>query len=531
MARLSDIAIFVGLAVCGSFLTRLPVRAADDLRPGEAAAKPADAAPEQDKPADQPATPPAGGFTGNLMVTVGKSITIDSPLNIQRIYYANGDLVEAVAINPKEVLITGKAPGVTTLMVWQQNGNRMMYELTVRPSPVRLDAVRQQIARDFPDDDINVTWDNDTAFVRGTVKDVNSADRVMAMVLTLGKAINLLRVRIPQAEPQILLKVKFADVDRSASQQLGINLASAALGQDTGITTGQFGTTQVDNNGTFTLSQALNVLLFRKDINLGATIQALESKNLLQMLSEPNLLAINGQEASFLSGGQFPVPMVEGNTTLGTVTIMFKEYGIRLTFTPNVTPRGTIRLKVTPEVSSLDFANGVQISGFTVPALSTRKVDTEVELESGQSFLIAGLLDNNATESFSKIPGLGDIPVLGKLFQSRAITKKNTELLVIVTPELVRPIPQGQPVTQLKMPMTFLKTNTGAPMEHPGMDKTGPVPVHPPADSMPLEQLLQEQMKGQQTTPHSNTQNPQGNPPIPQPPTAGAAGAPTGVIK
>ena len=531
MARLRDFAIFAGLAVCGSFLTRLPARAADEVRPAEAAAKPAAVAPAEDKPEEQPAAPPAGGFTGNLMVTVGKSITIDSPINIQRIYYANGDLVEAVAINPKEVLITGKAPGVTTLMVWQQNGTRMMYELTVRPSPVRLDAVRQQIARDFPDDDINITWDNETAFVRGTVKDVNSADRVMAMVLTLGKAINLLRVKIPQAEPQILLKVKFADVDRSASQQLGINIASAALGQDTGITTGQFGTTQVDNTGTFSLSQALNVLLFRKDINLGATIQALEAKNLLQMLSEPNLLAINGQQASFLSGGQFPIPMVEGNTSLGAVSIVFKEYGIRLNFLPNVTPRGTIRLRVNPEVSSLDFANGVQISGFTVPALSTRRVDTEVELESGQSFLIAGLLDNNATESFSKIPGLGDIPILGKLFQSRAITKKNTELLVIVTPELVRPSPQGQPVTQLKMPTQFLKKNTDAPIEQPGMDKTGPVPVHPPSDSMPLEQLLQERMKGQQATPQSNTQNPQGNPPVPQPATVGPPGAPGGVIK
>ena len=537
MSRLKDIAIFVGLAACGSFLTRLPLHAADEVRPAEvkpvdpATLKPADVVAPQDKPADQPTPPPAGGFTGKLIVTVGMSITIDSPLNIQRIYYANGELVEAVAINPKEVLITGKAPGVTTLMVWQQNGNRMMYELTVRPSPVRLDAIRQQIARDFPDDDINITWDNDTVFVRGTVKDVNSADRIMAMVTTLGKAINLLRVKIPEVEPQILLKVKFADVDRSASQSLGVNLASAAFNQDTGISTGQFGTTGIDNTGTFSLSQALNVLLFRKDLNLGATIQALESKNLLEMLSEPNVLAINGQTASFLSGGQFPVPMVQGNTSLGTVTIAFKEYGIRLTFTPNLTPRGTIRLKVAPEVSSLDFANGVQISGFTVPALSTRKVDTEVELESGQSFIIAGLLDNNATESFSKIPGLSAIPVLGKLFQSRAITKKNTELLVIVTPEVVRPIPQGQPVTELKMPMKYLTPNTGAPMQTPSMDKTGPVPTHPPSDSMPLEQLLQERMKGQQASPLSNTQQQQQQPAIPQPPIAGAPGAPAGVIK
>ncbi len=527
MSRLRDIAIFAGLALGGSFLTRLPVRAADEVRPAAATVKSADAAGGQEKPAEQVPAPPASGFTGKLIVTVGMSITIDSPLNIQRVYYANGDLVEAVAINPKEVLITGKAPGVTTLMVWQQNGNRLIYELTVRPSPVKLEAIRAQIARDFPDDDINITWDNDTVFVRGTVKDVTDADRIIAMVTTLGKAINLLRVKIPEVEPQILLKVKFTDVDRSASQSLGINIASAALGQDTGISTGQFGNTGIDNTGTFSLSQALNILLFRKDLNLGATIQALEAKNLLEVLSEPNVLAINGQTASFLSGGQFPVPMINGNANLGTVTIAFKEYGIRLTFTPNITPRGTIRLKVSPEVSSLDFANGVQISGFTIPALSTRRVDTEVELEDGQSFIIAGLLDNNATESFSKIPGLSSIPVLGKLFQSRAITKKNTELLVIVTPEIVRPIPQGQTVTDLKMTMPFLKPNTTAPMQTPGMDKTGPVPTHPPTDSMPLELLLQERLKGLQATPQSNMQQPA----IPQAPIGGTPAAPSGVVK
>ncbi|SPE39799.1 Type II and III secretion system protein [Candidatus Sulfopaludibacter sp. SbA3] len=532
MSRLKDIAIFVGLAVCGSLLTRLPVRAADEVRPADAVAKPADAtaktvdvAPQQ-KPAEQPPAPPAGGFTGKLIVTVGMSITIDSPLNISRVYVANGDLAEAVGITPKEVLITGKGVGITTLMVWQQSGSRLMYELTVRPSPVRLEALRMQVARDFPDDDINITYDNDFVFVRGTVKDVIASDRIMAMATTLGKSINLLRVKVPEAEPQILLKVKFADVDRSASQSLGINSASAAFNQDTGISTGQFGPAGIDNTGTFTLSQALNILLFRKDLNLGATIQALESKNLLQVLSEPNLLAINGQQASFLSGGQFPVPTVQGNANLGTVTIMFKEYGIRLTFTPVITPRGTIRLKVNPEVSSLDFANGVQISGFTVPAISTRRVETEVELEAGQSFILAGLLDNSTTENFSKIPGLSSIPVLGNLFKSRAITKKNTELMVIVTPELVRPIPQGQPLPEITRTTPFLKSS-GVPLQQPGMDKTGPVPFHPPSDTMPIEQLIQDRKKGQQA-PDANQQQ---NQPLPQPPIAGANGAPTGVIK
>lgn len=525
MTRVKDIAIFAAMAACGSLLTRMPVRAADEVHPADAIVKPA-VLPVADKPADPPQEQQAAlALTGKLIVTVGMSITIDSPLNIQRVYIANGEIAEAVAINPKEVLITGKGAGVTSLMVWQQNGNRLVYELTIRPSGVKLEALRLQIARDFPDDDINITWDNDTAFVRGTVKDVTAADRVMAMVLTLGgKSVNLLRVKVPEVEPQILLKVKFADVDRSVSQDLGVSIASAAFNQVTGISTGQYSTAGINGAGSFSLSDALNVLLFRKDLNLGVAIKALEARNLLELLSEPNLLAINGQTASFLSGGQFPVPMVQGSASLGTVTIAFKEYGIRLTFTPTVTPRGTIRLKVNPEVSSLDFANAVSIGGFNVPALSTRKVDTEVELESGQSFIIAGLLDNTTSENLSKIPGLSNIPVLGKLFQSRGRSKKNTELLVIVTPELVRPIPAGQQVTDLNRPLPFMQTNTPGLLRQPGIDKTGPVPVHPPSDSMPLEELIQDRRKGEQA--------PQASPQQANPlPTVGAPGAPTGVVK
>jgi pilus assembly protein CpaC len=532
VSRLTEIAVFLGIVGCGSLLTRIPAHAADEVHPAEAVVKTADPVVKhpdsaaQEKPAEQPAPAPTGGFSGKLIVTVGMSITIDSPLNIARVYIANGDLAEAVAINPKEVLITGKGPGVTTLMVWQASGTRLMYELTVRPSSVKLEAVRMQIARDFPNDDINITWDNDTAFVRGTVKDVTSAERVMAMVTTIGKAINLLRVTVPDVEPQVLLRVKFADVDRNASTDIGVNLASRAFNQYTGIATGQFGNTGIDNTGTFSLSDALNVFLFRKDLNLGATIKALQGKNMLELLSEPNLLAINGQQASFLSGGQFPVPLVQGNTSLGTVTIAYKEYGIRLTFTPNVTPRGTIRLKVSPEVSSLDFANAVQLSGFSVPALSTRKVDTEVELDSGQSFIIAGLLDNSTSENLSKIPGLANIPILGKLFQSRSTNKKNTELMVIVTPELVRPIPAGQKVHDLNRPLPFLAPNTPEGVRTPGMDSTGPVPTHPPADSIPMEQLLQIQEKQRNQQMVTPTQ-----PTPPQAPPMGAPGVPPGVVK
>jgi pilus assembly protein CpaC len=173
------------------------------------------------------------------------------------------------------------------------------------------------------------------------------------------------------------------------------------------------------------------------------------------------------------------------------VSIQFREFGVRLGFLPTITPRGTIEMQVMPEVSALDFTNGLNVSGFNVPALTTRKLSTQVELSEGQSFAIGGLLDNRTTETFEKIPFIGDIPILGKLFQSKSASKTNTELIVIVTPELVRPIPAGEPLPALKFPTPFLKSNTGTYPRTPGIDATGPVPVTPPHDSMPIEKLIQ----------------------------------------
>ena len=208
----------------------------------------------------------------NLVLTVGKSLSIDSPLAITRVAAANESVVEFVVIGPRELLVNGKAPGETSIVVWREDESRVMYDLTVRPSLSHLTAVRRQIAREFGSSNIEVTVDNETAFVRGTVKDVVSADRVISIVSTLGKAVNLLRVSIPPMEPQILLMVRFASVDRSAGLNLGVNLASGAFNQSTAIGTGSV--VSQDGAKTFSLSQAVNILLFRKDINLLAAIQA-----------------------------------------------------------------------------------------------------------------------------------------------------------------------------------------------------------------------------------------------------------------
>jgi pilus assembly protein CpaC len=436
-----------------------------------------------------------------LTLTVGKSLVVDSPVNLQRVAVANGDVAEAIAISAKEVLVNGKAPGETSLVIWQQGGNRLFYDLTVRQSTSKIEAVRQEIARELPGQEVSVHFENDTAFLSGRVKDLTSAERAVAMAGTLGKVLNLLHVTVPPVEPQILLKVRFANVDRSASLELGANLFSTGATNTPGtIGTGQFGGARVNTEGgstTFSLTDALNVFLFRPDLNLGATIKALQVRSLLEILAEPNLLAINGKPASFVAGGEFPYPTLQGGGGgLGAVTIAFREFGVRINFLPVVTPRGTIRLQVMPEVSSLDFAHGLVFQGFNIPALATRRVQTEVELESGQSFAIAGLLDNRLTETLEKIPGLSNIPLLGKLFQTKASSRQNSELLVIVTPELVRPVPQGQPLPHIEFPKALGADGLQRPRT-PGMDSTGPVPVKPEQETVPVEQLLELRKQGQ----------------------------------
>jgi pilus assembly protein CpaC len=469
-----------------------------------------------------------------LVVTVGKSLVLDNALNIQRLSLANGDLAEAVAVNPREVLINGKLAGETSLVIWQQGGPRLLFDLVVRASNSKLENVRGQLARELPGEDVSVYLEGDSVFVHGTAKDLVSADRASAIAGTLGKVVNLLHVVTPAEEPQILLKVRFADVDRSISSNLGFNLFSTgATNTIGGVTTQQYSPPliTVPSPGspvTTTLTNALNLFVYRPDLNLGATIEALEAKNLLQILAEPNVLAMNGKAASFISGGEFPIPVVQGGANIGAVTIQFREFGVRLNFLPTITPRGTIRLQVSPEVSSLDYSNAVVLNGFTVPAIATRKVQTEIELENGQSFAIAGLLNNNFNETLDKIPGIGNIPLLGKLFQSRTLSKTNSELLIMVTPELVRPIPAGQPRPDVPMIKPFLKDTLKEAPRNPGIDVTGPVPVKPERETIPVEELQELERRqqgavsgsGQPTLLLPLMMNPAGGPATPATPTA-----------
>jgi pilus assembly protein CpaC len=207
----------------------------------------------------------------------------------------------------------------------------------------------------------------------------------------------------------------------------------------------------------------LNIFLFRPDINLGATIKDLQQKQVLQILAEPNLLAISGQPAHFLAGGEFPYPVVQATGTgVGGITVQFKPYGVKLEFVGTIEDNDTIRLKVAPEVSSLDYTNSVTISGYIMPAISVRRAETEIELKNGQTFGIAGLLDERTTIQLSKVPGIADIPILGELFKSRNINRTNSELIVLVTPTIVDPVSESvsapAPVVQVDMPMKNLNT-------------------------------------------------------------------------
>lgn len=481
-----------------------------------------------------------------LTVIAGKAVLVDSPVTIERVAIANSDLAEAVVVTPNEVMVNGKSPGETSMIVWQQGGNRLFFDLTVQRSETAADAVRRELAREPGMESVTIDREGDKVFLRGTVPDMTTAERAAMIAGTLGEVVNLLQVKVPDVESQILLKVRFADVDRAASEQLGVNLFSVNPKMMGATSTGQFVPPRVTvsgDEGQVTLQQALNVFLFRPDLDIGATIQALRTQNLVQILAEPNLLAINGHTASFLAGGEFPYPTLQGGGAgLGAVTIQFREFGVRINFTPTLTPRGTIRLSVTPEVSSLDYANGLVFQGFTIPGLSTRRVQTEIELESGQSFAIGGMLDNRDTELLSRIPGLSSIPFLGNLFKSRSIQKNSTELLVLVTPEIVRPIPKEQALPDIKRPGTFLEPNTSNnPPRTPGMEQTGSVPLSAPLSVIPVEELarIQREQTGQQqgtpvqyvpvpmTLPAVPSVNPApAPPPAPQPAKAAAPAKP-----
>jgi pilus assembly protein CpaC len=406
----------------------------------------------------------AQGGPEEIRLTVGKSIVIDYPADISRISTSNPDIADASPVTAREVLVHGKSFGTVTLVVWSKSGQRNFYNITVE---LNLEPLRKLLKDTFPTDDIHVQSSRDSLSMTGRVGFKEIADRAALLAAPFAKTVvNNLQISPAGVEKQILLRVKFAELDRNASDQFGVNLISTGATNTIGrVTTGQFSAptpTEIAPSGTggttstFNISDALNIFAFRPDLNLGILIRALQQRNLLQMLAEPNLVTTNGKEASFLVGGEFPIPVLQGGANSGAVTIQFREFGVRLTFNPVVTENNTIRMYVKPEVSSLDFGHALSFNGFTIPALSSRKMETNIELGEGQSFVIAGLIDDQVTETISKIPGLSSLPILGNLFKTRQVDKNNTELVVMVTPEITMPLQPGEAKPMPILPRDFL---------------------------------------------------------------------------
>lgn len=394
-----------------------------------------------------------------LRVMVGKSLLINTTERLRRISITDPSIAYAVVITPTQILVHGKTPGEVSLLIWDELERSRSFDLRV---DVDVSACAEEEHRVFPDEQISVTPSRAAIVLSGHVSTEDVSKRAGELAAAYSpKVVNVLTFG-PVGAQEVLLQVKFAEVDRTALTQMGVNFLSTGAANNIGtITTGQFGgfgpqtiTTQggTTTSAGETLTNVLNLFIFRPDINFGALIEALQTRNLLQILAEPNLIAVNGKEASFLAGGQFPFPIVQPGAGFTAVTISFKEFGVRLQFTPVIMPSGNIHLKVAPEVSTLDFADALTISGFTVPALSTRKAETEFEVQDGQSFVIAGLMDNRVTDIYNKIPGLGDIPILGTFFRSKSVQKSNSELMVLCTVRRISPSNEPNPGPKTAQP-------------------------------------------------------------------------------
>jgi pilus assembly protein CpaC len=428
---------------------------------------------------------------------VGRSTVLNVGSPIARVSLTVPDIADAMVTAPGQLLIHGKQPGTISLFVWDRGGAIKTFEVKVRRDLTPLVAHVKQL---FPGEPITVMGSGKDVVISGTVSSKyvieKAADVAAGYVDKKENVVNLLKQQEGVASNQVMLRVRFAEVSRNALQELGGAVFSDGHNNQWGrITTQQFPAPFFDQQNpmlgkTLVFSDYLNLFLFDAKNQIGAVVKALQGRGVFQSLAEPNLIALNGKEASFLAGGEFPYPVPQGN--FGQFTIHFKEYGVRLKFTPTVLGGDLINLKINPEVSSLDFNNAVTIEGFRIPALTSRRADTEVELRDGQTFAIAGLLNNTALSSMRKIPGLGDIPVLGTLFKSRAYQKDQTELVVMVTPIIVRRdstgVSQGLPslvepfMGPNNKPLPQPEPYTGSP-RYPANPKQSPAPAPAPSPS------------------------------------------------
>jgi pilus assembly protein CpaC len=368
---------------------------------------------------------------------------------LRRVYVSNPAVLDSFTASPHQIVVTAKAAGVSSLILWDENGESQVYLIS---SDVDVAELQHALKDALPYENVRAEGHEEEVALAGRVSSPQAAETAVKLAGMFSKSVaNSIQVT-QQHAPQVKLKVRIVEIDRSRAQDLGFNFFGTGK-NSFNSTTGQFpaitpapqgGTSNGSSSALLALSSLLNLFYFNHDLGVGAAIEALFNKQILQILAEPTITAVSGEKASFLAGGEFPYPVIQGsNGGFTSVTIQFRPYGVKLDFTPIVLPDGTINLKVAPEVSALDYTNSVTISGYTVPAISTRRAETQVELKNDQSFMISGLLDNRTTDQLSKIPGIGDIPILGELFKSKNVQRSVTELAVIVTPTLVDPLAEN----------------------------------------------------------------------------------------
>ena len=381
-----------------------------------------------------------GSIGQTLHVTVGHSLFFDAQAPLSRVYVDNPAVLQSYAATPHQVVVSGLVSGIATIVLWDVKGANTAYSVVVDVDVARL---QEAYENQFPMDKILVSADQSDIILHGYVVSKEEFTLATKLAAGFGKTIaNSLRIAPPHLR-QVRLSVKFAEVDRTKAAQMGFSLLS--MGQTIGMTsTGQFQAFQAPTISTSsstiseTVNTPLNLLLYNQNLNIGAAIQDMASKQVLQILAEPTITALSGHTGTFLAGGEFPFPMVQGGMSgQVSVSVQFMPYGVSLNFLPVVLDDGTIRLHVAPEVSALDYTNEVEIDGYTIPAISTRRAETDIELRDGQTFALTGLLDRRITDQFEQMPGFASIPILGILFRSKNLQHSTSELLVIVTPHII----------------------------------------------------------------------------------------------
>ncbi len=428
-----------------------------------------------------------GGSSDDLVVSSGKSMTLDLQSPVTRVSVSNPAIADAVVVSSQQLLINGLTHGSTSLVLWFKGGTSKSYNLTVQMDTA---ALGRRLKEFFPDQDIEVGASKDTVVLYGTVSKPEIGEKAVKLASDYtGKVINNLSYP-PEGRQQIMLKIMFAEIDRDAMTELSASLVRFdplnPRGDHEGLSTtgrpgasGNFANDPVGPN--FNYGEAINIYGFSFRDKWSAFITALKTRGLAQVLAEPTLITADGQKASFLAGGEIPIPVAQAGAGFTSVTIEWKQFGISLAFTPTVRDKDTIVMRVTPEVSSLDFANAIILGGFRIPALRVRRTDTEIELKENQSFAIAGLYSSELAQTKKKIPLLGDIPGLGYLFQSKNLQKAKTELLVVATPMFVKPNAPGQAPQPPAFPQSF---DLEKPKKHSKLDT--PAPVAEPKTNAPM---------------------------------------------